>query len=406
MNYLEKRKGCIDEELKALKSRLEELEKINDDENADEEVLQKASAELDELMAKKAELEGELAEVNAEIEALTKQDEPKVVDEPKEPMVDEPKRKLPFIKMEERKEEKKMNIEERTKQAEAFARDGKMSIDNKELRATLVSSGTIATPTSVKGINELDNVASIVDKVMVEECYGMGSNKIAYEVSAPIGGATTEGDVYKEGDTTFGFKTITPTKLTTFATISEEARQLSPLAYEDKVKRNAMVALRRAVSKYIVDKVVASDLKVAMELTAIDQKTLRNVALNYGGDEAVNGGATLICNKKTLVALGDVRGTSEKKAVYEITPDGANPSVGVIKDGGLAVSYILNENVADNTIIYGQLERFELDLFSNYEVRVSEDYLFNKGMLAIRGSVNVGGEVAYKDGFIVASVGA
>ena len=62
--------------------------------------------------------------------------------------------------------------------------------------------------------------------------------------------------------------------------------------------------------------------------------------LSYGGDEFSGGQGVLFLNKTDLIALGDVRGTNEKKAVYEITPD-ANPNTGIIKDGGLAVKYCI-----------------------------------------------------------------
>jgi hypothetical protein len=103
-----------------------------------------------------------------------------------------------------------------------------------------------------------------------------------------------------------------------------------------------------------------------------------------------------------LVALGDVRG-SDKKPVYEITPDASNPNTGIIRDGGLAVPYCINGNLAVGTLVYGQAHCFELALFSNYEINVSEDFAFDKGLLAIRGDVELGGDVTVKGGFVVAT---
>jgi hypothetical protein len=40
-------------------------------------------------------------------------------------------------------------------------------------------------------------------------------------------------------------------------------------------------------------------------------------------------------------------------------------------------------------------------LFSPYEIKVSEDAAFKKGMLAIRGSVMVGGNVVSSNGFLI-----
>ena len=55
---------------------------------------------------------------------------------------------------------------------------------------------------------------------------------------------------------------------------------------------------------------------------------------------------------------------------------------------------------------YGQANNFELALFSPYEISVSEDFAFNKGLLAIAGDVELGGDVVVKGGFVLAKVGA
>lgn len=296
-----------------------------------------------------------------------------------------------------------MNIEERAKM---FAENGKMTIKNEETRAMLVSSGKIATPTDVKGINELPNeVSSIVDMVDVQDCSGMGNNKIAYEFTAPVGGVTVEGETYAEGETVVDFVTTTPQTVTTISYISKQVTKQSPLKYEEKVRKNALAALRKKVSAIIVEKIKASALTQKVTISAVDQKVIRAIALPYGGGENVMGNAVLMCNKNMLVAIGDVRGSNEKKAVFEITPD-ANTNTGTIKDGGLSVKYVLNSNLADNEIIYGQALKAELDLYGDFEVKVSEDFKFDKGMLAVRGDVEADVAVTYKDGFIFATVGA
>lgn len=290
--------------------------------------------------------------------------------------------------------------------AAEFVKTERMSITNTEARAMLVSSGKIATPTQVSGINEINNeVSSIVDMVDIEDCEGMGSDKVAYEFTAPTAGVTSEGETYAEGETVVDYVEIKPSTITTISDISRQVRKQSPLKYEEKVKKNALLALRKKASAIIIEKVLASSLNVALSLTAIDDTTLRKIALNYGGDENVIGQAVLFLNKKDLVKFGDIRG-SHKNAVYEITPDAGNPNTGVIKDGGLSVKYCINSNLAEGKLLYGQPLKAKLDLFGNYEVSVSEDFKFDKGLLTIRGNADIGCDVVYKDGFIVATVGA
>lgn len=291
--------------------------------------------------------------------------------------------------------------------AKAFADSGKMTIDNADARAVLVSSGTLATPTEVSGINDVVGAkgSSIVDLVKITDASGMGAYKVAYVDTEATAATQIEGGEYNASEATFDFVEIKPQTEAIISYISKQARKQSPLNYQGKVNESALVALRKRAAKIVTDKIVASDLNTKIDGVALDEKFLRKVALSYGGDESVVGAATLFINKVDLVTLGDVRG-SDKKPVYEITPDASNPNTGVIRDGGLAVPYCLNSNLTSGTTVYGQAKNFELALFSNYEINVSEDFAINKGLLTIVGDVELGGDVVAKGGFVVATVGA
>lgn len=295
------------------------------------------------------------------------------------------------------------NTEELEQRAAAFAASGRMKIDTAETRSVLVSSGKIATPTGVSGINDAFNkVSSIVDQVKIVDCTGMGSNKVAFVKNIATADSTTEGSNYNESDPTFEFKTITPDTITVISYISKQVQKQSPLMYEAKVRDSALKALRKKAGNIIVSKIVGSDqtVDISTSVTAIDATALRKIAMNYGGDENVVGNAVLYLNKKDLIKFGDIRGTNEKKAVYEITPDTANPNTGIIRDGGLSVAYCINSSLTEGTMVYGQPMNCELDLFSDYEIAVSEDFKFNQGLLAIRGDVQLGADVVAAEGFV------
>ena len=289
--------------------------------------------------------------------------------------------------------------------AKAFADSGKMTIDNAEARAVLVSSGTLVTPTEIAGINDPvgARVSSIVDLVKVVDASGMGAYKVAYVDEDATAATQTEGGAYNESDPVFGYVEIKPQTEAVVSYISKQARKQSPLNYQQKVDESARVALRKRAAKIVTDKLIASELNTKLTGVALDEKFLRKVALSYGGDEGVVGAATLFINKVDLVTLGDVRG-SDKKPVYEITPDASNPNTGIIKDGGLSVPYCLDSNLTSGTTAYGQGHNFELALFSNYEIAVSEDYKITNGLLTIVGDVELGGDVTVKGGFVVATV--
>lgn len=300
-----------------------------------------------------------------------------------------------------------MRNENDTKQIETRAKqlheNGKAVIGNAEARAVLVSAGKLATPTEVSGINDImgARVSSIVDMVKVVDASGMGAYKVAYQLTDAAAAATEEGADYNASEPTFDFVEIKPETETVLSYISKQARKQTPLAYAAKVNESALVALRKRAAALITTNILASKLNVALSAIALDEKFLRKVALSYGGDESVIGAAVLQINKADLITLGDVRG-SDKKPVYEITPDASNPNTGIIKDGGLAVHYVINSNLTGKQI-YGQMHNFELALFSDYEINVSEDFAFNKGLLAISGDVQLGGDVTVQGGFVVAA---
>lgn len=309
--------------------------------------------------------------------------------------------------------------------AEKLKETGRALIPGEEVRSVLISGGTLATPTDVSGINDIPGAkaSSIIDMVKVVNCTGMGSNKVAY-ISADIDAAAaqTEGSAATNKEPTFGFVTITPQSVAVLSYISKQAKKQTPLAYEAKVREQALVSLRKKAASLVTAALNSSEMNslvaasVASGKGVINEKTLRNIVLAYGGDESVVGGAVLFLNKTDLIAFGDVRGTNEKKAVYEIIPDGDNPNTGMIRDGGLSVRYCINSNLIAcsgtaqsaseivPTMIYGNPQCFELDLFSDYEIRVSEDFAFDKLMDTIRGDVELGGDVVVKNGFVVLAI--
>ena len=396
--YLQKQANKRNAELDEIKARLDALEKINETSN-DEEELKAASEELDALKAKKAELEAELAEVNAQIDEL---------EQPKETPAEQPQRNKVFNMTNELRGGNKMNLEQRKARAEEFVKTRSSKFEGEQLRSVLVSSGTLATPTEVDGINDngFPKVSSILDLVNVVNCEGMGSNKVAYEKTGLTAGEHTEGAAITANDPVFGFVTIQPKEYAVLSSISKQAKKQTPLQYEAKVRDAALVALRKVAAKAVTDAAVASTLTTKLTVAALDQKALRTIAFNYGGAEGIEGEAYLFLNKADLITLGDVRGSNEKKAVYEITPDSANPNTGTIKDGGLTVKYCINNNLTAGTLLYGQPKNIELDLFSNYEIEVSGDFYFDKLMDAIRGDVQLGADVVAQDGLVKVTVSA
>lgn len=304
--------------------------------------------------------------------------------------------------------------------AKAFANTNKITLGVDETRAALVSGGTIATPTGVAGINQQVGVhySSIVDLVKVVDCKGMGKNVVAYEIDADAAGEQTEGTPGATKEATFDYVEILPTSAIAISQISNQVKMQSPLQYAARVSEQAYISLRKKASSMLVNAMKTSDLceavagPVASSKGKLGADTIRTLVLSYGGDESACGGV-LFLNKTDLVALGAIRAT-DGKAIYEVIADTDNPNMGIIKDGALSVRYCLNKNItafdgtaqeastgADKkTMFYGDPMALELDLFSDYTVKVSEDFAFTSDMDTVRGTAEIGAGVVKAGGFV------
>ena len=309
--------------------------------------------------------------------------------------------------------------------AESFAKTKTMKVSADQARAVLVSGGTLAVPTAVSGINDIPGakVSSIIDVCKVVNCNGMGKNRVAYVAAdADTAAAQTEGSAATAKEPTFAYIDIAPTSVAATAQISKQTKKQSPLQYSAKVREQALLALRKKAAAIATAALKASSLNTSVAATiasskgVVDASTLRALTMAYGGDESLMAG-TLFLNKTDLIAFGDVRGTNEKKAVYEITPNAANPNTGIIKDGGLSVPYVINSGLtachgtsqtasAQKTMFFGDPLCLELDLFSDYEIRVSEDFAITSLMDTIVGDVEVGSDVVVKNGFVALTIAA
>lgn len=312
-----------------------------------------------------------------------------------------------------------IDMQARKKRAEEFARTGKLEFEGAQCRSLLLSTGNIATPTKVSGINDLPGVvSSIIDLVTVEDCTGMSADKVAYQVTESSAAAVTEGSAPTTSEPTFNYVTITAAEYGLMAYVGEQIRNQSPLAYEAKVIASVTKALRKKAAEKIKDAVYASAIADEItSVTSIGAGTLRTIALNYSDESMVDGNAWLFLNKADLIAFGDVRGTNEKKAVYEITPDSANPNTGIIKDGGLSVKYCIvpaltpltgttnsSTTATKPTMFYGNPRNVKLDLFGGMKVAVSEDYKFAEGLLSVRGVASFGTDLVVKKGLLKISL--
>lgn len=304
----------------------------------------------------------------------------------------------------------------------------------RESRAVLIATGKLTEPTGTGNvIRDLNTgVSSIVDQVYVSDLTGCAAFEEAFVKTESEAGSRQDGQAGTESTPTFGIAKILPTLINTTSYVSKNISRVNPLAYEEKVRSLALKALRVKAAALIasgdganfygIKTAVDTDgdamfKKHYVEAGKITEFTLREITFQYGGNDELGGNARLFLTKEDLAAFGAVRGTNEKKAIYEIKADPGNANTGTIQDGGVIVPYTLLSSLESlstakqgtkdiDTMLYGDPMNFELGLFGPYSVEVSRDYKFAEGLHTIMGEAMLGGNLIVKDGFVIVSVKA
>lgn len=383
-----------EERKKELKNRAEKCEEI--------EELRSINSEVDKL-------NGEIAELRSLIEDLEK-----AGDEEEETRQAGPIGEVEILATygvgngKEGKDERSKEIEEAEKRGKAL----------KEKRAVTVGSSDVILPkhqaTDIKGT--FNEVSSIVDRVNIKPLNGGESFEQPYMIGYGTGGYTEEGGDPTEAEPEWGYATINKTKITAYAEDTEELQKLPAAAYDAEVMKGIRIAIRKKLAAEILigdgepghfvgifdANATAIDPNTDKEIAAIDEKTLDEIIYSFGGDENVEDEAVLILNKADVKAFATLRKQNGDK-VYDVKHNGNTGTI----DG---VPYIINSKckaISDpNTtageycMAYGPLSNYTMAIFSDMEVRRSDDYKFKEGMIAHRGVVFAGGNVTAHNGFL------
>ena len=293
--------------------------------------------------------------------------------------------------------------------------------------ALLVGSGNIVEPVG-SGTTIHDPVgagySSIIDQVRVMDMTGVSAWQEPYVKSTltAYGADPVEvaGELRTESEAGFGVAEIRPYEITVTSYVDRNIERLSPASYYNKVYSMAMTALRRKISELIVNgdgtgspifhgitnakNKNGESIIHLLSSGAVDINTLDNLYFAYGDDEMVGGNARLLLTKENLATLGKLRGTNEKRRLFNISPTAGNANTGVIEDGGTIIPYTLASAVGSK-LAYGDPINYLLGLFGNYTVRVDESYKAGERLMTILGDAMVGGNVVVDKGFVVQPIG-
>lgn len=292
------------------------------------------------------------------------------------------------------------------------------------VRASVSLEQTAPVVHTASDLNQTVNpVSALIDMVKVVplnggETYERGFVK---DYGAEGAGETKEGAAYNEVEPKFGYVTVEKQKVTAYTEEPEEMQKLPNADYDSVIEGSVSKAIRRYLSRQILigdgstsqlkgifynptkeaERVIDPDTDITT-ITAIDDGTLDEIIYSFGGDEEVEGVATLILNKQDLKAFAKLRDKQGRK-VYTIVNRGQTGTIdGVPFVINSACAAISDAKTAANAyeMAYGYLQNYELAVFSDIDVRRSDDYKFKNGQTAFRASMFAGGSVASWNGFI------
>lgn len=257
-------------------------------------------------------------------------------------------------------------------------------------RSLLVSSGKLATPTAVSTeIGDLPSaVSSIVDDVYITDATGTGAWDFPYKTTDAVAASVTEGSTIGGTGAEYDKVTIQPGTWGVLDEVSNQVSKMTDVAYAANVQASAHLALRREARNRIVSAVLASTLAETKN-RAIDADYLRGIVLGFGADDSVGGGTKLYLNRNDLYLIGKVRGTNEKRPLYDI--QFTDETSGTITEGGMTVPFGLTSILDDGVQLYGQPKSVRMLLWGDYEISTDEggDY-FKRNMTGIRGLATAG----------------
>jgi HK97 family phage major capsid protein len=300
----------------------------------------------------------------------------------------------------------------------------KVIFTNEEIRAVTIASSNLSTgvhlsPTIAPAFNQ---VSSLVDMVNGVPLIGASSHEKSFEISTPDGAyRANETAAYSVAETIFDKVNIPSFNITAYAEISKSANVLTPLDYQSRIAEGVRLALRKKMAKEIiigsgsgqltgiynapinVMPVATTDILIS----AIDNKTLDQIVFGYGGDEDVElGSPVLILSKADLAAFAAIK-TTTGESIYKITLNGNTGTIS--SDGSYNVKFVINSSavalsatataVNAYTMIYGNPYFYEMPIFSQIDVQMSNDFKFSTGMTAFRADVYAGGNVGAYRGF-------
>lgn len=253
----------------------------------------------------------------------------------------------------------------------------------------------------VSSILDAVNYLSLPNGETYEEPFVVETGMADY-TSQPSASGT--GGEYHEVGIEWDQVKVKKTKITAYSEITKELEKTPAANYAGAVEGNITVSLKKKLAKEIVNgdgaeghfvgimsDAVKANTVVDFDLGVINENTLDELILNYGGEEDIESKMALLLNKLTLLAFSRVRG-SDKRKVYTINYE--NGTIDGIKF--YTSSWVKDFDSAatgDAIVAYGDFNKYRVAVFSDIDTARSEHYKFRQGITAFRGDVFMGGNI-------------
>lgn len=267
--------------------------------------------------------------------------------------------------------------------------------------------------------NEASSIVDVINYVALPN--GNEYTK-AFQISSGDGDYTLEATktgevdsdkdgVYHKVEAGFDKVTIKRNKITALDYMSEEMEDLPDADYANAVENNIILSIRKKVAKEVVlgdgtgnhyvgilcPKTSANLNPNTVEdkvLSTIDENTLTDIQIDFGGSEDIESVMGFLMNKQTLKEFIKVRG-SNKLPVYNVQFNGNTASI----DG---VNVVLSANVkpfasvsaGEFYMAYGDFKKYYGLDFGGTTAEASKDFKFDQGLIALRGKTYGGGAPA------------
>ena len=399
----------IKQRMSEIKSRLKELR--SSVATAKDEELDGISNEIDSLTTEYGNLEKRLKAQNAAMRAVMADGEDDAEDDENVDDGEEIEARsittLASAGTSEKQRAKAEEAKKRAAQAEAWKKMNRtVVLDSSVLVPEHQSSNLTGYPfNQVSSIIDAVNYLTLPNGETYTEPYIVETGMADY-TSQPSADGT--GGEYHKVDLEWDQVQVKKTKITAYSEITKELEKTPAANYAGAVEGNITVSLKKKIAREIVvgdgaeghfvgimSAAVKPNTVVDFNLGVINENTLDELILNYGGEEDIESKMALLLNKLTLLAFSRVRG-SDKRKVYTI-----NYENGTI-DG---IKFYTTSNVksfdaaatGDAVIAYGDFNKYRVAIFSGIDTARSEHYKFRQGITAFRGDVFMGGNImAYK----------